>query len=137
MTVATPEFYEARIRELTSINEDLMERNLQCKENVDFWQGQGNSLRSNRDSIVEGMRQWTLEALGNTEISQANAEEISNICGFELSNEVELAVSVEYYFTIQVPFGENAREIIDMIDFESINYPDEVTYMSAEVGSIG
>jgi hypothetical protein len=83
------------------------------------------------------MHEWTVNALEQNEISQSNAEEIAEICDFELTKEVEVNVTVDYYFTLQVPAGQEAEDIINDVDFEAITYDmDTVTHVSAVVASI-
>jgi hypothetical protein len=95
------------------------------------------NLSSNLNTIVDGMQAWTMSALEEREISETNAEEIAEICGFELTKEVEAEVSVTYYITVQVPAGENAEDIINDIDFDAITYDcDKVTNVISSVESI-
>ncbi len=95
------------------------------------------NLLSNLNSMRDAMQTWTLEALETREISDVNAEEIAEICGFELTKEVEAEVSVTYYITVQVPAGENAEDIINDIDFDAITYDsDKVTNVISSVESI-
>ena len=82
------------------------------------------------------MKEWTLNALEEREISETNAEEISNICGFELTNEFELEVTVQYSVTVSAPNEEAAMNLIHDIDFDSVSYPDGVDYLSSSVDRI-
>jgi restriction endonuclease S subunit len=87
--------------------------------------------------IRDNMHEWTLNALQEREISETNAEEIADICGFELVKEVEAEVTVTYNVTVQVPFNEDAEDIINDIDFESVSYnSDNITWLSATVDRI-
>lgn len=87
--------------------------------------------------IKDQMKDWTLEALESRDISETNAEEISEICGFELTKEVDVDVIVSYNFTVNVPVGENVEDIINDIDFDSINYDcDKISYVTSSVDSV-
>lgn len=95
------------------------------------------STRGELQGIRDGMHEWTIEALQSREISETNAEEIAEICGFELVQEVEAEVNVTYYITLQVPAGEDAESIINDMDFEAITYDcDKVTHVSASIDNI-
>ncbi len=48
------------------------------------------SESADKNRIIDDMKEWTLNALEEREISETNAEEIANICGFELTNEFEV-----------------------------------------------
>lgn len=92
---------------------------------------------ANLNRIVEGMQEWTLESLSNESITTSQAEEIAEICGFELTKEVEVEVTVTYNLTLQVPHDEDAESIVNDIDFESVSYnSDNITWLSASVDRI-
>jgi hypothetical protein len=95
------------------------------------------ATRGELQGIRDGMHEWTMEALEQREISETNAEQIADICGFELSKEVEVEVSVTYYITVQVPSGESAEDTINDIDWDAITYDtDKVTNVSSSVDRI-
>ena len=113
------------------------ERIKQLEEHIQRVTQRDYATAGKLQSIRDGMHEWTMEALESREISETNAEEIASICGFELTKEVEVQVSVTYYITLQVPAGEDAEEIINDIDFDAVTYDtDKVTHVSSNVDSI-
>ena len=85
----------------------------------------------------DNMHEWTVTALQNERISEEVAEEIAEICGFELTKEVEVEVTVTYNLTLQVPHDEDVESIVNDIDFESVSYnSDNITWLSASVDRI-
>jgi hypothetical protein len=82
------------------------------------------------------MQEWTLEALENANINESDAEEIASICGFELTKEFELEVTVQYSITVNARDEESAQNAIHDIDFDSVSYGEEVTYLSSSVDRI-
>lgn len=113
------------------------ERIKQLEEHIQRITQRDYATAGKLQSIRDGMHEWTMEALESREISETNAEEIASICGFELTKEVEVQVSVTYYITLQVPVGEDAEEIINDIDFDAVTYDtDKVTHVSSNVDSI-
>jgi len=87
-----------------------------------------------RNIIRNEMHEWTLEALEHGTIDESTAEEIANICGFQLTREVEVTVVVEYTMTLQVPAGEDEESIVNDIDFDSVAYDlERVSYVSSTV----
>ena len=90
-----------------------------------------------RNRMVEGMQEWTMESLSNDSITLSQAEEIAEIMGFELTKEVEVEVTVTYNLTVQVPHDEDVESIVNDIDFESVSYnSDNITWLSAMVDRI-
>jgi hypothetical protein len=90
-------------------------------------------LQTMRDS----MHEWTTDELSNGQLTETQAEAIAEICGFELTKEVEVEVSVTYNLTLQVPHDEDPESMINDIDFESVSYnSDNITWLSASVDRI-
>jgi hypothetical protein len=89
-----------------------------------------------RNRITEDMQEWTLNALETGTINESEAEEIAAIVGFELTKEFELEVTVQYSVTVNARDEESAQNLIYDIDFDSVSYPDGVTYLSSSVDRI-
>jgi len=89
-----------------------------------------------RNRMRNEMQEWTLENLSDGTISEGSAEEIASICGFELTNEFELEVTVQYSVTVNARDEESAINLIHDIDFDTVSYGEEVTYLSSSVDSV-
>jgi hypothetical protein len=89
-----------------------------------------------RNRMRNEMQEWTLEALEDSAITEENAQEIANICGFELTKEFELEVSVQYSITVNARDEESAQNAIHEIDFDSVSYGEEITYLSSSIDRI-
>jgi hypothetical protein len=89
-----------------------------------------------RSRMRNEMQEWTMEQLVEQEISESKAEEIASICGFELTQEFELEVTVQYSITVNARNDEEAQNLIHDIDFDSVSHPDGVTYLSSSVDRI-
>ena len=89
-----------------------------------------------RNRMRNEMQEWTLEALENANINESEAEEIASICGFELTKEFELEVTVMYSITVNARNEEEAQNAIHDIDFDSVSYGEEVSYLSSSVDRI-
>jgi outer membrane PBP1 activator LpoA protein len=89
-----------------------------------------------RSRMRNEMQEWTLEALEDETITESNAEEIANICGFELTKEFQLEVTVLYSITVAARDEESAQNLIHDIDFDSVSEPQGITYLSSSVDRI-
>ncbi len=89
-----------------------------------------------RNRMRNEMQDWTFEALNDSAITEDNAQEIADICGFELTKEFELEVTVQYSITVNARDEESAQNLIHDIDFDSVSYGEEVTYLSSSVDRI-
>jgi len=92
---------------------------------------------ANLSAMRDQMHNWTVTELENQDITKEQAEAIAEICGFELTNEVEVMVTVEYSMTLNVPAGEDVEDIIHDIDFDAIAYDtDKITYVSSSLSGV-
>jgi hypothetical protein len=94
----------------------------------------GESAERNR--MRNEMQEWALDNMSNGTISEDTAQEIADICGFELSKEFELEVTVQYSITVNAVDEESAMNLIHEIDFDSVSEPQGVTYLSSNVDRI-
>jgi hypothetical protein len=89
-----------------------------------------------RTRMRNEMHEWTLEALENGTINQSEGQEIADICGFELTKEFELEVTVLYSVTVNAPNEEEAINLIHEIDFDSVSEPQGIIYLSSSVDRV-
>jgi hypothetical protein len=90
-----------------------------------------------RNIIKNEMHEWTLESLNEGAIEESQAQEIADICGFELTKEFEVNVTVQYSVMVNARDEESAQNAIYDIDFDSVSYNDNfITYLSSNVDSI-
>jgi hypothetical protein len=89
------------------------------------------------NALREDLKEFTVREFQNNDITNEQAEQLAVIGGFELTNEVEVMVTVEYSMTINVPAGEDVEDIIHDIDFDAISYDtDKITYVSSSLSGV-
>ena len=92
---------------------------------------------ADRNRMVEGMKEWTLEQLDEDSITESQAEEIAEIMGFELSKEFEVEVTVLYSVTVNARSEEEAQNAIHDIDFDTVDYnSDSISYLSSSIDRV-
>jgi len=90
-----------------------------------------------RNRMRNEMQEWTLENLDDGTISEETAQSIADICGFELTKEFELEVTVLYSITVNARDEESAQNLIHDIDFDTVSYnSDDVTWLSSSVDRV-
>ena len=90
-----------------------------------------------RNRMRNEMQEWTLEQLDCAVISEDTAQEIADICGFELTKEFELEVTVQYSITVNARDEESAQNAIHDIDFDTVQYNDEnISWLSSSVDRV-
>lgn len=87
-----------------------------------------------RNRMRTEMQEWTFEALEQASINESEAQEIADICGFELTKEFEIEVTVLYSITVNARDEESAQNAIHDIDFDTVSYDsDSIQYLSSSV----
>jgi hypothetical protein len=126
---ATEDFLKSQIAQ-----KDERIANLESHISTVTQRSYGDSAERNR--LITEMQEWTLEELDNNGITESQAEEIANICGFELTKEFELEVTVQYSITANARNEEEAMNLMYDIDFDSVSYPEGVSYLSSSVDRV-
>jgi hypothetical protein len=89
-----------------------------------------------RNRMRNEMQEWTLEALETGTINQSEGQEIADICGFELTKEFEVEATVLYSITVNARNEEDAINLINDIDFDSVSEPEGVIYLSSSLDRV-
>jgi hypothetical protein len=89
-----------------------------------------------RNRMRNEMQEWTLEAIEHGTIDDSTGQEIADICGFELTKEFELEVTVQYSITANAKNEEEAINLMYDIDFDSVSHPEGITYLSSSVDRV-
>jgi len=90
-----------------------------------------------RNRMRNEMQEWTLEAMDNGTLTEDTAQEIADICGFELTKEFEVEVTVMYSITVNARTEEDAQNAIHDIDFDTVDYnSDSIQYLSSSIDRV-
>ena len=109
----------------------------QLKEHIQRVTQRSYTEAAERNRMRNEMQEWTLEALDDGLITESQAEEIAMICGFDLTKEFEVEVTVLYSVTVNARNEEEAQNAIHDIDFDTVAYQDDtITYLSSSVDRI-
>ena len=110
---------------------------VQLQEHIQKVTQRSYTEASERSRMRNEMQEWTLESLDAGDITESQAQEIADICGFELTKEFEVEVTVMYSVTVNARTEEDAQNAIHEIDFDSVSYADDaITYLSSNVDRI-
>jgi len=92
---------------------------------------------ADRNKMTESMQEWTLDALEHGTIDENDAETIAEICGFELTKEFEVEVTVMYSVTVNARTEEDATNAIHDIDFDTVQYnSDNISWLSSSIDRV-
>ena len=112
------------------------ERIQQLEEHIQKLSQRSYGDSAERNRVTDEMQEWALEAINCGTLNESEAQEIADICGFELTKEFELEVTVEYCMTVNARDEESAQNLIHDIDFDSVSYPEDITYLSSDVSGV-
>ena len=123
----TREFLETTLaQQKTRIDE--LEKHIQVVTQRSY----GESAERNR--MRSEMQEWTFEAIEAGTLNESEAQEIADICGFELTKEFEVEATVVYSITVNARNEEEAQNLIHDIDFDTVDYSsDSVQYLSSSI----
>ena len=113
------------------------ERIQQLEEHIQKVTQRSYGEAAERNRMRNEMQEWTLEALENGTFDEDTAQEIADICGFELTKEFEVEVEVQYSITVNARNEEEAKNAIYDIDFDTVDYnSDSIQYLSSSVDRV-
>jgi hypothetical protein len=134
---ATTEFLNTQISALQEVVQKKDEYIARMQEDLSNMSTHATTLQIERNNLINEVKDYVLESLSNDEMSDTVAEILADLCGFELTKEVEVEVTVTYNLTVQVPHNEDTESVVNDIDFESVSYnSDNITWLSASVDRI-
>ena len=100
-------------------------------------QGNLTNIIQTQQNSSRDILEMAEELLNNVEDNNNEANEIAEICGFELTKEFEVEVTVQYSVTVNARDEESAQNAIYDIDFDSVSYNDDsISYLSSSVDRI-
>ena len=113
------------------------ERIQQLEEHVQKVTQRSYAESADKNRMVEAMQEWTIEAVEHGTIDESEAETIAEICGFDLTKEFEVEVTVLYSVTVNARNEEAAQNAIYDIDFDTVDYnSDNISYLSSSVDRV-
>ena len=130
MNFLTREFLETQLVENKA-------RIAQLEEHVQRVTQRDFSTSAELNQMRDNMKEFTMEGLDDDSLSEGQAGEIASICGFELTNEYELEVTVMYSITVNARDEEQALNAMYDIDFDAVSYNDDfINYLSSSVDRV-
>ena len=127
---ATEDFLKSQIAQKDT-------RIAQLEEHIQTVTQRSYTEAAERNRMRNEMQEWTLEALENGTFDEDTAQEIADICGFELTKEFEVEVEVQYSITVNARNEEEAKNAIYDIDFDTVDYnSDSIQYLSSSVDRV-
>ena len=136
ITVTTDTHYMTREFLETTLVQNK-ERIQQLEEHIQTVTQRSYGEAAERNRMRNEMQEWTLEALENDTFDESTAQEIADICGFELTKEFEVEVTVMYSVTVNARNEEEATNAIHDIDFDTVDYnSDSIQYLSSSIDRV-
>lgn len=137
MLNATTEFLERQAIALQELIEKKDAYINRLQDEVSQQSSRISTMRSERQNLINSVKEYVVESLSNDEMSETMAETLADLCDFELTTEVTATVTVTYEIQMSLPVGEDAESMIQDIDFETVSYnSDYISWFNADVGHI-
>ena len=127
---ATQEYLRAQLDEKT---DKIIQLEKALESARDINRRNAREMNDTRDAI----QAWTFEELENGQLTESQAEEIAGICGFELTKETEVEVTVTYSLTVTAGPTDDVEDIVNNINFDTIDYDEQlISSLNASIDRI-
>jgi vacuolar-type H+-ATPase subunit I/STV1 len=127
---ATQEYLRSQLDEKTDKIIQL-EKALEAARDIN--RSNAREMNDTRDAI----QAWTFEEFENGQLTESQAEEIAGICGFELTKETEVEVTVTYSLTVTAGPTDDVEDIVNNINFDTIDYDEQlISSLNASIDRI-
>ena len=120
--VATQEYLKSQIDEKTDKIIELDNKVIQLEKALEAARDINRSNAREMNDTRDAIQAWTLEEFENGQLTESQAEEVAGICGFELTKEIEVEVTVTYSMTVTAGPTDDVEDIVNNINFNSIDY---------------
>ena len=124
--VATQEYLKSQIDEKTNKIIELDNKVIQLEKALESARDINRSNAREMNDTRDAIQAWTFEELENGQLTESQSEEIAGICGFELTKEVEVEVTVTYSMTVTAGPTDDVEDIVNNINFNSVDYDTSV-----------
>ena len=128
--VATQEYLKSQIDEKTDKIIELENKVTQLEKALESARDINRSNAREMNDTRDAIQSWTFEELENGQLTESQSEEIAGICGFELTKEVEVEVTVTYSMTVTAGPTDDVEDIVNNINFNSIDYDSQAIDLS-------
>ena len=113
------------------------ERIAQLEEHIQRVTQRDFDTKAKLEGLRNDMQEWTFGAIESGTINEDEALEIAEICGFELTKEFEVEVTVLYSVTVNARDEESATNVIHDIDFDTVQYDsDNISWLSSSIDRV-
>ena len=128
--VATQEYLKSQIDEKTDKIIELDNKIIQLEKALESARDINRSNAREMNDTRDAIQSWTFEELENGHLTESQSEEIAGICGFELTKEFEIEVTVTYSMTVTAGPTDDVEDIVNNINFNSIDYDSQAIDLS-------
>ena len=132
----TREFLE---RQISALQEAIAKKDayiIRLQDEVSQKSSYAQTVKSEKQNLINTLKEYVIEALRDREIMHGNAEAIAEICDFELTKTVTVTATVEFEVEIEVPFDTDSDEVANTLEFSVDSFDYSIDDFSVETNSL-
>jgi len=133
---ATTEFLERQNAALLELIEKKDAYIIRLQDEVSQKSSYAHTVKSERQNLINTIKEYVIESLNNGDISQPVAESLSEICDFELTKTLTITATVDFEIEVEVPFDTDADDVIASIDFSADAFDYSITDFSVSTRQV-
>jgi hypothetical protein len=95
-----------------------------------------HTLKAERQNLVNTLKEYTIEALRDNDISETVAQSIAEICDFELTKTITITSTVDFEIEVEVPFDTDADDVIASLEYSVDAFDYSITDYSLDTQSV-
>ena len=92
--------------------------------------------KAERQNLINTIKEYVVESTSNGEMSHSVAEQLAEICDFELTKTVTITATVDFEVEIEVPFDADADEVANTLEFSVDSFDYSIDDFSLDVSSL-
>jgi sugar-specific transcriptional regulator TrmB len=94
------------------------------------------TVKAERQNLINTLKEYTIEALRDNDISETVAQSIAEICDFELTKVITITSTVDFEVEIEVPFDTDADEVIASLEYSVDAFDYSITDFSLDTRNV-
>jgi hypothetical protein len=132
----TREFLQNQIAALSESIEKKDAYIIRLQDEVSQKSSYAFTVKAERQNLINTLKEYVIEAVGNGDINHSVAESLAEICDFELTKTVTVTATVDFEIELEVPFDTDADEVANTLEFSVDSFDYSIDDFSVDTRSL-
>jgi hypothetical protein len=133
---ATTTFLETQAAALQELIEKKDAYIIRLQDEVSQKSSYAHTVKAERQNLINTIKEYVVETVGNGDISHSVAESLAEICDFELTKTVTVTATVDFEIELEVPFDVDSDDVANGLEFSVDSFDYSIDDFSLDVSSL-